>query len=60
MLSSIDSSMLWNYMLRADQGCVGGVCTEPPPCLSSTIYGDDSGEVALLRKYRDEVLNKPL
>jgi len=38
--------------------CVDGVCTEPPPCLSSTIYGEDSTEVELLRKYREEVLSK--
>lgn len=42
---------------RADQMCVDGVCTEPPPCLSSTIYDDDSNKVQLLRKYRDEVLS---
>ena len=42
---------------RADQMCFDGVCADSPPCFGSTVYGEDSEEVELLRKYRDEVLS---
>lgn len=41
-----------------DHICVTDVCRLKSCCASESIYGEDSDEVKLLRKYRDEVLSK--